>query len=60
MPEQRWSGDELLSMLQLFETELRAAELKDNSVNTYVGRSKKFVLWLRGEWTPRGPNRARP
>jgi hypothetical protein len=54
--EQRWTGDELLSRLQVFEQELRAARYADNSVNTYVGRSKTFVRWLQGEWTPRGPN----
>ena len=56
MPEQRWTGDELLSRLQVFEQELRAARYADNSVNTYVQRSKTFVRWLQGEWTPRGPN----
>jgi hypothetical protein len=57
---ERWSGDELVSMLQEFETELRDAGLADNSVNTYVQRSMTFVRWLRGEYTPRGPNSARP
>jgi hypothetical protein len=60
MREQRWSADELDSKLQLFETELRAAGLADSSVNTYVERSRTFVRWLRGEYTPRGPNNARP
>ena len=48
MQEQRWSGDELISRLQVFERELRAAGLADNTVNTYVGRSETFVRWLRG------------
>jgi hypothetical protein len=60
MREKKWSADELVSMLQVFETELRAAGLSDSAVNTYVQRSKTFVRWLRGEYTPRGPNKARP
>ncbi len=58
--EQCWSGDELVSRLHVFEMELRAAGLSDNTVNTYVGRSETFVRWLRGEYTPRGPNTATP
>ena len=60
MPEQRWSGDELLIKLQEFERVLRAARLADNSVDTYVKGSRAFVLWLRGEWEPRGPNTTTP
>lgn len=60
MQEQRWTGDELVSKLQVFEEELRAAGLKDSAVKSYVGNSKTFVRWLRGKYTPRGPNTAAP
>jgi hypothetical protein len=56
--ERSWSGSELLAELRRFEAELRAAGLREHTVGTYVGRSETFVRWLRGEYTPRGPNSA--
>ncbi len=58
MNDQHWSGDELLTEVQAFERELRAAGLSDNTVSTYVGRADTFVRWLRGEYSPIGPNSA--
>src|SRR5215475_6932072 len=58
MSETRWSGSDLLAELRRFEGELRAAGLRDHTIETYVGRSETFIRWLRGEYTPRGPSRA--
>lgn len=51
-----WTIAELKRELDRFEMELRAAELAENSVRTYVDRSERFIRWLAGEYTPRGPN----
>lgn len=51
-----WTILELKEALGRFEAELRAAELAENSVRTYIDRSERFVRWLAGEYTPRGPN----
>jgi hypothetical protein len=59
MREKRWTGDELVSMLEEFEAVLQAAGLAPSSVDTYMKGARKFVLWLRGEWMPRGPNSVR-
>ena len=50
-----WTLRELESELLRFEAELRAAGLAENSVKTYVERSERFLRWLVGEFTPRGP-----
>jgi hypothetical protein len=55
MTEQRWTIDELRRELARFERELRAAGLRDSSVQTYVDRSGRFINWLAGEYQPRGP-----
>ncbi len=52
----RYSVSELYARLREFEADLRAAELKPNTVNTYVGRSTTFIDWLAGRYHPRGPN----
>jgi hypothetical protein len=57
MSETRWSGSELLAELRRFEGELRAAGLRDHTVETYVGPAETFIRWLRGEYTPGGPSR---
>lgn len=54
---QSWTIDELQRELDRFEHELRAAELAEASVRTYADRSRTFVRWLAGEYTPKGPNR---
>ncbi len=60
MEHERWSGDDLITKVQAFEKELRAAGLSENTVNTYVGRAETFVRWLRGEYSPTGPNASSP
>lgn len=51
-----WSIPDLLDELAAFEGELRSVGLRENTVNTYVGRSETFIRWLAGEYEPRGPN----
>lgn len=52
---QQWTIDELHAELGRFEAELRAAGLKDASVHTYTDRTERFLRWLVGDYTPRGP-----
>jgi hypothetical protein len=56
MTPQNWTTDELRAELLRFERELRAANLKDSSIQTYVDRSGRFLKWLDGDYHPRGPN----
>ncbi len=56
MNQETWTLDELLEELTRFERELRAAGLKESSVQTYVDRTKRFLKRLNGEYTSRGPN----
>ena len=56
MTQQNWTTDELRTELLRFERELRAANLKDSSIQTYVDRSGRFLKWLDGDYHPRGPN----
>ena len=56
MTPQNWTTDELRTELLRFERELRAANLKDSSIQTYVDRSGRFLKWLDGDYHPRGPN----
>lgn len=51
-----WTVDELRRELVRFEGVLQSAGLKESSVTTYVDRSGRFISWLAGEYTPRGPN----
>ncbi len=51
-----WTVEELRRELARFESELRIAGLKESSITTYVDRSGRFVSWLAGDYTPRGPN----
>jgi hypothetical protein len=51
---QTWTTAELERELDRFERELRAAELAEASVRTYVDRSRMFIRWLAGEYTPQG------
>jgi hypothetical protein len=51
-----WTVEELRRELARFESELRRAGLKESSITTYVDRSGRFVSWLAGDYTPRGPN----
>ena len=56
MTQQNWTTDELRAELLRFERELRAANLKNSSIQTYVDRSGRFLKWLDGDYHPRGPN----
>ncbi len=55
MDEVSYTIAELRAELLRFETELREAGLRTNTVQTYVGRSATFVDWLAGDYVPRGP-----
>jgi len=52
---ERYTVEDLRTELRRFESELRAAGLKDNSVGTYVDRTGRFLKWLVGDYQPRGP-----
>jgi hypothetical protein len=41
-----------------FERELRAADLRETSVRTYVDRTAIFLRWLAGDYQPQGPGLA--
>ena len=51
-----WMVEDLESDLEEFGEVLRAAGLRDNTINTYVGRAETFIRWLAGDYEPRGPN----
>ncbi|MFP4148958.1 MAG: hypothetical protein ACLFV0_05665 [Nitriliruptoraceae bacterium] len=53
--EQSWTHERLLAELDAFEQDLRAAGLRENSVRTYTDRTRTFLRWLVGEYTPQGP-----
>ncbi len=50
-----WTLEALEKELRRFEGELRAANLAEASVRTYVDRSAIFIRWLAGEYLPQGP-----
>lgn len=50
-----WTLEELQKELVRFDSELRAANLRESSVRTYVDRSAIFLRWLGGEYQPQGP-----
>ena len=51
-----WTINDLTADLEVFEKELRAAGLKENTVAMYVGRTRAFLRWLAGQYKPRRPN----
>ena len=63
-PKERWEDTpmdkytvrDLEDKLAQFEAELRAANLKETSIRTYVDRTQIFLRWLAGTYSPRGPN----
>ena len=55
MEQASYTLEELRAELLRFEAELRAAGLRESSVQTYVGRSSTFLAWLAGDYHPRGP-----
>jgi hypothetical protein len=50
MSETRWSGSDLLAELRRFESELRAAGLRDRTVETYVGRAETLIREPSAHW----------
>ncbi len=49
-----WTIDDLKEELERFEREARAAGLAENSVRTYVDRSRIFVRWLDNDYQFQG------
>jgi hypothetical protein len=49
-----WTIEDLATELDRFEQEARAAGLAENTVRTYVDRSRIFVRWLAGEYQFQG------
>lgn len=52
MSQTTWNTEDLRGELRRFEQELRAANLADSSVTTYVDRSERFIRWLDGDYRP--------
>lgn len=55
MPPDAWTIENLYQQLERFEEELRRAGLRDHTVETYVDRTRRFLRWLTGEYSPSGP-----
>jgi hypothetical protein len=53
--DQTWTVSELHEELERFERAARSAGLAENSVRTYVDRSRYFIRWLAGDFQFRGP-----
>jgi hypothetical protein len=49
-----WTITELQQELERFEQAARSAGLAENSVRTYVDRSRIFLRWLTGDFEFRG------
>jgi hypothetical protein len=56
MARHAWNLEDLRAELRRFEGELRARGLREQTVNTYVGRAETFLRWLGGTYESRGPN----
>ena len=50
-----WTMRQLRQELRGFEDALHRAGHRDNTVQTYVGRSDTFLRWIDGKYVPRGP-----
>lgn len=48
-----WTTVELRSDLDSFEKDLRDAGLKEQTIQTYIARSKTFVDWLERKYVPK-------
>ena len=57
MSQEAWSLPELRRELERFERDLRAANLRESTIRTYVDRSSIFLRWLSGDYKPIGPNK---
>ena len=55
MSDPCWTLLDLKAELARFEADLRGADLAENSIRTYVGRSEVFLRWLAGDYRPIGP-----
>lgn len=53
--KETWTIDDLNAELERFEQAARSAGLADNSVRTYVDRSRVFLRWLTGDFQFQGP-----
>ena len=51
----QWTVRDLEKELARFEAAARKAGLSENSVRTYVDRSRIFVRWLAGSYEFQGP-----
>lgn len=50
-----WTHRDLEEELVRFEQDAHSAGSKDNSVRTYVDRSRTFACWLAGDFQFHGP-----
>lgn len=50
-----WTAEELRADLDSFQKELRDAGLKEQTIHTYVARSRTFVDWLERKYVPKRP-----
>lgn len=48
-----------MAELGRFEAELQGAGLSEHTAGTYAGHAETFILWLRGAYTPHGPDSPR-
>jgi hypothetical protein len=57
IPMESYTVKDLEGKRDEFEAVLQEAGLTENTVRTYVDRSQRFLDWLAGRYSPRGPNR---
>jgi hypothetical protein len=55
MSDPTWTVADLWDELERFERELKSANLRPATIDTYVGRTSFFLKWLNGDYHPRGP-----
>jgi hypothetical protein len=47
-----WTIEELRGEIERYERELLAAGMKQNTIQTYTDRARRFVAWLDGDYKP--------
>jgi hypothetical protein len=52
MSDRSWSLTQFRSELERYEAELRAADTGQQTIDTYVGQSERFVRFLIGDYRP--------